>query len=88
MKDKHLLKTVAEILKRYNSNLSLEKISINSEENLELDSVDLTNFILDLEENFNIEITESDYDNFSNFKKLFQMLNKKKIIRCQMIILE
>ena len=79
MKDKHLLKTVAEILKRYNSNLSLEKISINSEENLELDSVDLTNFILDLEENFNIEITESDYDNFSNFKTLFQMLNKKKI---------
>ena len=78
MKDKHLLKSVAEILKRYNSNLSLEKISINSEENLELDSVDLTNFILDLEENFNIEITESDYDNFSNFKKLFQMLNKKK----------
>ena len=78
MKDKHLLKSVAEILKRYNSNLSLDKISINSKKNLELDSVDLTNFILDLEENFNIEITESDYDNFSNFKKLFQMLNKKK----------
>lgn len=79
MKDKHLLKSVAEILKRYNSNLSLDKISINSKKNLELDSVDLTNFILDLEENFNIEITESDYDNFSNFKTLFQMLNKKKI---------
>lgn len=78
MKDKHLLKSVAEILKRYNSNLSLDKISINSKKNLELDSVDLTNFILDLEENFNIEITESDYDNFSNFKTLFQMLNKKK----------
>ena len=79
MKDKQLLNTVAEILKHYNSNLAIEKIRINSKENLELDSVDLTNFILDLEESFNIEITESDYESFSNFKTLFEMLNKKKL---------
>lgn len=79
MKDELLISKVTKLVNQYDETITPKSIHIDSKESLELDSVDLTNFILDLEKEFNIEIADKDYEKFSNFKVLLKMLKGKNI---------
>ena len=49
MKDELLISKVTKLVNQYDETITPKSIHIDSKESLELDSVDLTNFIFDLE---------------------------------------
>ena len=78
MNDDILIKKLVSILNNYNKNYKFDFNKKAYERALELDSIDFTNFILDLEQEFNIDISEKDLNSFKNLNTILKMLKKKK----------
>ena len=78
MNDDILIKKLVSILNNYNKNYNFDVNKQAYERALELDSIDFTNFILDLEQEFNIDISEKDLNSFKNLNTILKMLKKKK----------
>lgn len=76
MKDQILINKLSIILKKYDLNVSSEKDNFLKDKEISLDSIALTNFILDLENEFKIKIEEKNLHIFNNVKLVFEFLKK------------
>ena len=77
MNNDDLIKKLISIINNYSETYKFELNELSYKKTIELDSIDFTNFILDLEKEFGIEISEKDLNKFKNLKTIVNMLKKK-----------
>ena len=77
MNNDDLIKKLISIINNYSKIYKFELNDLSYKKTIELDSIDFTNFILDLEKEFGVEISEKDLNKFKNLKTIVKMLKKK-----------
>ena len=77
MNNDDLIKKLISIINNYSETYKFQLNELSYKKTIELDSIDFTNFILDLEKEFGIEISEKDLNKFKNLNTIVKMLKKK-----------
>lgn len=77
MNDDILIKKLSKILEKYNNGDVIVKEDFFKDSEINLDSINLTNFILELENEFKISIEEDDLYVFDNLKSIYNFFKKK-----------
>ena len=77
MNDDVLIKKLSKILEKYNGGDVIVKEDFFKDSEINLDSINLTNFILELENEFKIPIEEDNLHVFNNLKLIYNFLKKK-----------
>ncbi len=77
MNDEILIKKLSKILEKYNGGEVIPIEDFFKDSEINLDSINLTNFILELENEFKIPIEEDDLYIFNNLKLIYSYFKKK-----------
>lgn len=77
MREKEIYAKIVEIIQEHDSSKLHVTPELNLKEELGVDSVDLMEFIINLEEAFDIEIPDEDMDNFKTISDVVVYIHEK-----------
>ena len=77
MSEKEIYAKIVEIIQEHDSSKLHITPELNLKEELGVDSVDLMEFIINLEEAFDIEIPDEDMDNFKTISDVVTYIHEK-----------
>ena len=77
MSEKEIYAKIVEIIQEHDSSKLHVTPELNLKEELGVDSVDLMEFIINLEEAFDIEIPDEDMDNFKTISDVVSYIHEK-----------
>lgn len=77
MSEKEIYAKIVEIIQEHDSSKLHVTPELNLKEELGVDSVDLMEFIINLEEAFDIEIPDEDMDNFKTISDVVTYIHEK-----------
>ena len=77
MSEKEIYAKIVEIIQEHDSSKLHVTPELNLKEELGVDSVDLMEFIINLEEAFDIEIPDEDMDNFKTISAVVAYIHEK-----------
>ena len=77
MSEKEIYAKIVEIIQEHDSSKLHVTPELNLKEELGVDSVDLMEFIINLEEAFDIEIPDEDMDNFKTISDVVPYIHEK-----------
>lgn len=77
MSEKEIYAKIVEIIQEHDSSKLHVTPELNLKEELGVDSVDLMEFIINLEEAFDIEIPDEDMDNFKTISDVVVYIHEK-----------
>ena len=77
MSEKEIYAKIVEIIQEHDSSKLHVTPELNLKEELGVDSVDLMEFIINLEEAFDIEIPDEDMDNFKTISDVVDYIHEK-----------
>ena len=77
MSEKEIYTKIVEIIQEHDSSKLQITPELNLKEELGVDSVDLMEFIINLEEAFDIEIPDEDMDNFKTISDVVAYIHEK-----------
>ena len=78
MSEKEIYAKIVEIIQEHDSSKLHVTPELNLKEELGVDSVDLMEFIINLEEAFDIEIPDEDMDNFKTISDVVAYIHEKQ----------
>ncbi|MFO1130185.1 MAG: phosphopantetheine-binding protein [Rickettsiales bacterium] len=79
--EEKIINIVSEFIKIENININFNSIVIKNLKDFGLDSIDITEIIMSVEEEFDVHFTEQDYDKLSNIQDIAKFILNNQILK-------